>query len=261
MPPMTFAEFLAAPPAYARGQGLKLYVAAPLAAAIFIIGQLAAAGFYFALGGQAADLVAAAPGSIAGPPPNTITSSQLVIVLVSQIITVALTLAAAQAAPGGLVEALHLGEPLGGNRAYLYALVVLVPVLAVINAAAYVANPATYLDDFKIFLQAVRGDRPLIAATAIGAGAPLSEELLFRGFLLASATATSIPFWPAALLVNVAWTALHIQYSWIGILEVFAIGVFLSWTIWKTGSLRVPLVCHAVYNSSLFVLMRFLPIG
>jgi uncharacterized protein len=257
---MTLKEFLAAPPAYAPGSGLKLYITAPLAVAIFIIGQLAATGFFFAFGGQATDLVAAAPGGI-GPSSNQITTGQLVIVLVSQIITIAMTLAAAGAAPGGLVQALRLGEPVGGNRAYVYALLLLVPALAVINLAAYLASPATYLDDFRIFLQTVRGDRPLVAVAAIGAGAPLSEELLFRGFLLASAVTTSIPFWPAAVLVNTAWTALHIQYSWIGILEVFAIGLFLSWTLWKTGSLRVPLVCHAVYNSSLFLLMRYLPLG
>ena len=42
---------------------------------------------------------------------------------------------------------------------------------------------------------------------------------------------------------------MHAGYSLVGILEVFLIGMFFSWLLWRTGSLRVAIVCHAVYNS------------
>jgi membrane protease YdiL (CAAX protease family) len=231
-----------------------------LAIGIFVLSQILASGLYFTLGGKAADLVPQA--SAAGPAtPGTITTGQLVIVLLSQILVIAMTLAASQSAPGGVRQALRLDPPDGGTRAYLFAVVVMAPVIAAINILAYVVHPDHYLSDFKIFLDTARGPWPGLAATAIGAGAPLSEEMLFRGFLLTSATATGLGYWPAAAIVNIAWTALHVQYSIIGILEVFAIGFYLSWTLWRTGSLLVPLVCHAVYNSTLFLVMRYLPIG
>ncbi|MFM9943376.1 MAG: lysostaphin resistance A-like protein [Hyphomicrobiaceae bacterium] len=264
MQPMSLHTFLRGPPAYQSSLGPKLYVAAPIAILLFLVGQLGAGLAYFALGFDPSALYASAnvtPGVGTPPSANAITPAQLLIVLMSQVFTVALTLAAALAAPGGVTQALRLGPPDGGNRAYLWAAIVMVPLLAVLNAAAYLLTPGDFLADFRQFLGAVRGNWPVVAALAIGVGAPLSEELLFRGYLLTSATATRIPFWPAAILVNAAWTALHIQYSIVGISEVFVIGLYLSWVTWRTGSLRVPLFCHALYNSSLFLIMRFLPIG
>ena len=40
-----------------------------------------------------------------------------------------------------------------------------------------------------------------------------------------------------------------------GLAEVFLIGLYFSWLIKKTGSLRVPLFCHAIYNLSVILLL------
>jgi hypothetical protein len=82
-------------------------------------------------------------------------------------------------------------------------------------------------------------------------GAPLSEELLFRGFLLGALAQTQLGFIGAALLSTVAWTALHPGYSLVGLLDVLANGLLFCWLLWRTGSLRVPLLCHAAYNGSI----------
>ena len=42
---------------------------------------------------------------------------------------------------------------------------------------------------------------------------------------------------------------MHAGYSTVGIVEVFLIGLFFSWLLWRTGSLRVAIFCHALYNS------------
>ena len=50
---------------------------------------------------------------------------------------------------------------------------------------------------------------------------------------------------------------LHIGYTAIGIIEVSLIGLFFSWLLWRTGSLRVAIFCHAVYNSLIVLSLRF----
>lgn len=264
MSPMSFTTFLGGAPAYRPGAAQKFYVSVPIAILIFLVAQFGAVMAYRAMGFDPAALGPPAnvtPSLDTGAAPPAITPGQLLVVLLSQIGIVALTMLSAKAGPGGIIAALKLQPPEGGVRAYLWALAVMVPVLALLNSFVYALKPEDYINDFRQFVGAVKGPWPIVAALAIGFGAPLSEELLFRGYLLASATATRIPFWPAAILINAAWTSLHIQYSLAGIIEVFVIGLFLCWVTWRTGSTRVALFCHAVYNSTLFLIMRLLPIG
>jgi membrane protease YdiL (CAAX protease family) len=111
--------------------------------------------------------------------------------------------------------------------------------------------------DLRPFVNLIRGPDGVLAAAVVGIGAPLSEELLFRGFLLSALARTSLGFWGAALIVTALWTALHIGYSIVGIVEVFMIGLFFSWLLWRTGSLRVAIFCHALYNSLIVLALRF----
>jgi membrane protease YdiL (CAAX protease family) len=43
----------------------------------------------------------------------------------------------------------------------------------------------------------------------------------------------------------------------VGLAEVFLIGLYFSWLLWKTGSLLPALFCHALYNSGLMLVLRF----
>jgi hypothetical protein len=67
-------------------------------------------------------------------------------------------------------------------------------------------------------------------------------------------------FWGGALVVSGLWTALHIGYSLAGVIEVFLIGIYFSWLLWRTGSLRVALFCHALYNSLIVLVLRHVPL-
>jgi uncharacterized protein len=78
--------------------------------------------------------------------------------------------------------------------------------------------------------------------------APLWEELTFRGFLLSALAQTRLGFWGAALVCNIIWTALHAQYGWAGIGSVFTAGLVLSWLLWRTGSIRAPIIAHGIAN-------------
>ena len=83
---------------------------------------------------------------------------------------------------------------------------------------------------------------------AIVVGAPLSEELLFRGFLLSALAQSRLGYFGAALLTTLGWTVLHAGYSGLGLIEVFLAGLLFSWLLWRTGNLWVPIACHAFYN-------------
>lgn len=78
--------------------------------------------------------------------------------------------------------------------------------------------------------------------------APLWEELTFRGFLLSALAQTRLGFWGAALICNILWTGLHAQYGAAGIASVFTSGLVLSWLLWRTGSIRAPVVAHGIAN-------------
>ena len=169
---------------------------------------------------------------------------------------VALTLLASRALGGRMSDVLALRPAAGGWRAYGGAIVALIVLQILVSAVQYATSRSDLYADLRPFVELVRGPDWLLAAAVIGLGAPLSEELLFRGFLLSALAQTRLGFWGAALVTTALWTSLHIGYTVVGILEVSIIGLFFSWLLWRTGSLRVPIFCHALYNSLIVLSLR-----
>jgi uncharacterized protein len=170
--------------------------------------------------------------------------------------TILLTLAAAMLFGGRSKEVLALHRAAGGWRSYAGALIILAILQVALSAVQYTTRQGDLYVDLRPFVELARGEDWLLAAAVIGIGAPLSEELLFRGFLLSALAQTRLGFWGAAVISSGLWTALHAGYSAVGILEVFVIGLFFSWLLWRTGSLRVPIFCHAVYNTLIVLSLR-----
>jgi membrane protease YdiL (CAAX protease family) len=117
----------------------------------------------------------------------------------------------------------------------------------------------TVEQDLRPFMGLLRSDVGWLFAIAIGIGAPLSEELLFRGFLLGALSRTYLGFFGATLVTTLAWTALHAGYSGFGLVEVFVAGLFFCWVLWRTGSLWPPIFCHTLYNSSIIAILWTAP--
>jgi hypothetical protein len=124
----------------------------------------------------------------------------------------------------------------------------------------WLISPESLKRDFGTLAPLIRSEWSWLALIAIGIGAPLSEELLFRGFLLPALSRSRIGFWGAAVLLTLAWTALHASYSIYGLIQVAAIGMLFCWLLWRTGSLVLPIACHAAYNIIIFALILVLPI-
>jgi hypothetical protein len=82
---------------------------------------------------------------------------------------------------------------------------------------------------------------------AIVVFAPVGEEIAFRGFLYRGLARPGREV-PAIVLIALVWALLHIQYDWIGILQVFAIGLLLGWIRWATGSTTLTIAMHMLIN-------------
>ena len=103
------------------------------------------------------------------------------------------------------------------------------------------------------------GDYPRLIRT--GAGillipvfcilAPLAEEVLFRGLLFQPLRQTVLGNWGAAALTSGAWTLLHFDHSLLGHAQFFVAGLLLCLVAVRSGSLRVPIWCHGLYNALL----------
>jgi hypothetical protein len=209
---------------------------------IFVAGQLVAATVVGMTGGS-------------GEVPGTL----MAWLLLSQATMVALILAASRLFGGRWREVLQLRPVERGFWTLGFAVLAMGALLGGFNALLYWLMGTDMMEDLRPYLDLIRSDVWLLAALAIGAGAPLMEELTFRGFLQ-SALAQRLGFWPAALVTTAAWTGLHWGYSLAGLAEVFLIGLYFSWLLWRTGSLWPPLICHALYNTGLVLLLRFAPL-
>jgi membrane protease YdiL (CAAX protease family) len=173
--------------------------------------------------------------------------------------TVLLTFLVAGMRGGRAWEVLALGAPAGGPLVYLKALLAMAGLQVFVSLVQYSYFQHDMYSDLRPFVR-MFDERWLLALLVVGVGAPLSEELLFRGFLLSALARSRLGFWGGAALSTALWTALHANYSAVGIAEVFVIGVFFSWLIWRTGSLRVAIFCHALYNSLIVVALRYVPL-
>jgi uncharacterized protein len=183
--------------------------------------------------------------------------SGLQVFAIWQGLIVVLTLLASMLFGGRMRDVLALRSAPYGWRTYAGAILALAVMQIVLSIIQYSTISGDLYGDLRPFVQLIRGPNWALAAAVIGIGAPLSEELLFRGFLLSALAGTRLGYWGAALIATGLWTAMHAGYSLMGIIEVFLIGIFFSWLLWRTGSLRVAIFCHAVYNSLVVVALRF----
>lgn len=83
---------------------------------------------------------------------------------------------------------------------------------------------------------------------AVAAVAPVTEELIFRGFLISGLRPTRLGASGAVLVSSLAWALIHGQYDWYGMATIFGLGVLLGTARVKTGSVIVPIALHSFSN-------------
>jgi uncharacterized protein len=189
-------------------------------------------------------------------PPKFGYSDYPVIFLIGQIATTVLVLIAAGMRGGSRSKVLSLGPAKGG---FLTAVMLASSAFLIIRFIEFIVT--LFVLPTPIFYQLtqqasliqpfwLRVSEPWIKFTIWIIGAPVSEELLFRGFLLSALAKSRAGFWRAAVISNIAWTSTHLSLGWIAILIVFVFGLLLSFILSRTGSIRPCILAHALGNAS-----------
>jgi uncharacterized protein len=78
----------------------------------------------------------------------------------------------------------------------------------------------------------------------------IAEEGLLRSYALVQLS-RAISFWPAAIVTNLIFLALHLVHqteSLVGLLQVGLIGVILAYSVRRSGALWFALGCHGAWD-------------
>ena len=134
--------------------------------------------------------------------------------------------------------------------------VVVVTVIGLASLISFTFFREDILKDLNIFKRLLADTPIILPIVVLCIGAPISEEILFRGFLLGRLAHTRLGFRGASVIATVGWTGLHWGYSTVGMAEVFLAGLLFSWALWYSRSLWVPIVLHAIYNTCVLVLIN-----
>jgi uncharacterized protein len=98
-------------------------------------------------------------------------------------------------------------------------------------------------------LKSARADGALwLLVVAFCIAAPLSEEILSRGFLYRGWSESRLGVVGAIVLSSLAWTSLHLQYDWFFFGEIFSIGLLLGYLRYRSNSTWLTIVLHGLNN-------------
>lgn len=168
-------------------------------------------------------------------------------VLVLNPVTVAVLLAAVRLAKANPVEYLALIWPRA--RDVTTGIIGLVCLIAVSDGALYLSGEGlvTSFQSQSYTTAVAEGWLPAMLFAAIIV-APAGEEVLFRGFLFRGFVRPEHLAWPGILATAVLFAAPHVQYDWVGILQIFVVGLFLGYMRWRSGSTVLTFILHALFN-------------
>lgn len=157
----------------------------------------------------------------------------------------------------GLADVLPLQWPEGGLMALAAAVAGLLAIAAGAGLAIYLIDRAALVADLQPFADMARSRSWWVLLLAAGVGAPVAEELLFRGVLFSGLRRSALGFSGAALVTTLFWTSLHATYSPYGLALLVIIGLYLCWLRETSGSLWLPIAAHAAYNGLIVLALAF----
>ncbi|MBN8982254.1 MAG: CPBP family intramembrane metalloprotease [Rhizobiales bacterium] len=78
--------------------------------------------------------------------------------------------------------------------------------------------------------------------------APLTEELMTRGFLYRGWSESFLRPLGAIIVSSLVWTCMHLQYDAFFLAQVLSIGLLFGWLRYACGSIWVTIVLHGLNN-------------
>jgi uncharacterized protein len=170
-----------------------------------------------------------------------------IFILISNPITIAVIVAAVRLARANVDDYLALRWT--GARSLTVGIAGIVVLIAATDALLFASGRAL-VTPFQIQSYTTAAAEGWLvamwAATIIVA--PAGEEVMFRGFLFRGFARSERSTWPAIVVISVLWAGLHVQYDWTGILQIFVAGLFLGWVRWRSGSILLTFLLHALFN-------------
>jgi uncharacterized protein len=89
----------------------------------------------------------------------------------------------------------------------------------------------------------------LIALPGAFIAAPITEELIFRGFLFSAIATSRLGRGAAVVISSAVWAMVHVGGApWLFVGVIFIMGLILGILLLRFGSLWLTIVCHAVWN-------------
>lgn len=167
-----------------------------------------------------------------------------------QLTMLALTLAAAQAWGGEIAKVCAWRAARGGVLDYLGGAAVVLLGAALWVGVLWWWFPAVLAAEARPLQERLTMAGGLAWVPVLVVGAPLAEELFFRGFLFSAIATSRLGAPGACVLTAAAWSGLHVGYSAHLHAAVFVLGLGLGLLLARTGSLKVPLLCHVAYNAT-----------
>jgi uncharacterized protein len=98
-------------------------------------------------------------------------------------------------------------------------------------------------------LKTAQGDGTVwLLVIAFCVAAPISEELMARGFLYRGWSDSFLRVPGAIILSSLVWTGLHLQYDWFALLNVLSLGLWFGYLRYRTHSIYLTMVLHGLNN-------------
>lgn len=189
------------------------------------------------------------PGAFAPGQLETLATARLAVVLLAfQAVSLLATIVLARHLQRGRADLLPLAKPAGQAAWIAASLMGLIALAAVYTLVVYLVDPGALYRDVGTFSDLLRSDSWWLLAIVAVLGAPVVEEVMFRGLLFGVLSRSPAGPLVAALVTSVFWSVLHATYSGYGLVAIFLIGLYLAWLRARTGSLIVPIAAHSLYN-------------
>ncbi len=209
---------------------------------------------------------------------RTMVKASLVVIFPASLIVAAAAWWLAGRRGGNAQEVLSLQRPklntsgwlmlVSGFMIAMYAVIMLLVLVLGIDLAQYTPGPdgqspttgSAGLVKEAMFDIANEPLLFLLVFPSIAIGAPLAEEVIFRGQLFSALSRTRLGVSGATLLTAALWSLLHVSEPWLSIGLIFVMGLAFGWMMYRFGSLWVPIACHSAWNG-IYGLVVFAGLG
>jgi uncharacterized protein len=203
-----------------------------------VVGQFVALGAVLLLRGDSLDALVSSPydGILV-----------TLFIVIANPVSIAVLVGAVLVARAPPIDYLALNWPAG--RYVATGLAALAALIAISDALLYLGG-YPLVTPFQAEAYTTAAAEGWLAALWLGTivVAPAGEEVMFRGFLFRGWVRSDRAAWPAIVVISLLWAALHVQYDWTGILQIFVSGLLLGWVRWRSGSTLLTFLLHALFN-------------